>query len=171
MNVQGVIWPEEKRRNHPIRERRRVGDRYTWIIPFDTSKVEWSKTPDYVLEHACFAVDQTSDNDDESYNQDRGDVRYYTIVANTLESKVLKHTDLYGDVGMRDFMIRWLHSYTILELHMLDPAQRPANYNQILANPGDIDRALRDFDPPASWKYRDDEFPKWYEAFEKRKSE
>ncbi len=55
-NVQGVMWPEEQRHNHPIRERRRVGDRYTWMIPFDTRRVEWSKTPDYVLEHACFRV-------------------------------------------------------------------------------------------------------------------
>lgn len=170
-NVQGVMWAEEKHRNHPIRERRRVGDRYTWIIPFDTRKVEWSKTPDYVLEHGCFTMDQTSDHDDESYDQDRGDVRSYTIEATVLKSKVLKYTYPCGDVRMRDFIFRRLHSSTILELHMLDPAQRPANYNQILANPGNIDRALRNFDPPASWKYRDDQLPKWCEAFEKRKSE
>ena len=172
-NVQGVLWPEEKHPNQPIRERRRVGDRYAWIIPFDTKQVKWSKTPDYVLEHACFMMDEISDDDeyDEDNEFDPKDVRCYTIKATKLESKVLKYTHLCGDVRLRDFILRRLRSSTILELRMLDPAQRPADYNQILRNPRDIDGALGNFEPPASWRYRDDELSKWYEAYEKRKSE
>lgn len=172
--VQGVLWPEEKHRNQPIRERRRVGDHYAWIIPFDTRKVEWSKTPDYVLEHACFTMDQISDddnNDDDDDYTDPKDVRSYTIKATKLESAVLRYTYLCGDNRMRDFILRRFRSFTILELRMLDPAQRPANYDQILTRPWDIDGALDGFEPPASWRYRDDELPKLYEAFEKRKSE
>lgn len=166
-NIQGVMWPEEKHINHPMRERRRVGDRYTWIIPFDTREVEWSKTPDYVLEYACFTIPGISDNDDESYDRNKGDARYYHIKADALESQVLRHIYTTGDVGMSDFISRRLHSSTILELRMLDPAQRPTNYNQILGNPADIDGALENFDRPASWRYRDDEIPKWCEAYER----
>ena len=171
-NVKGVMWPEEQRCNHPIRERRRVGDRYTWTIPFDTRNVEPSKTPDYVLEHACFKMDLSmSYDDDQSYDYAQEDVRHYTIEANTLESKVLKHTYLYGDIDMMNFISPRLHSSTMLELRKLDPAQRPANYLEMLRNRGDSDRALGDFDRPATWTYRDDEFSTWYKAFEKYKPE
>ena len=170
-NVQGVMWPEEKRRNHPIRERRRVGDRYTWTIPFDTRQVDSSKTPDYVLEHACFTIDMSMGYKDDEVYERQGVVRNYAIEVDTLESKVLKHTYLHGEDGMMDFIFPRIHSSTILELHKLDPAQRPNNYNQIMENPHDIDGALGAFDRPASWQYRDDEFPTWYKAFEKYKPE
>lgn len=170
-SVQGVMWPEEKRRNHPVRERRRVADRYTWTIPFDTRKVESSKTPDYVLEHSCFKMDLSMSYDNEEpYIPKQEDVRKYTISAYSLESKVLKHAYIYGDLRAMSFIFRRLHSSTVLELRKLDPAQRPTNYDQILGNLGDIDNALGDFDRPASWTYRDDDLPEWYKAFEKYES-
>ena len=56
-NMQGVVCLEEKRLNHPIKTFRRVGDRFTWTIPFETENVQWSKIPDYVLEYACFQME------------------------------------------------------------------------------------------------------------------
>ena len=163
-NVQGVMWPEEKSSNHPIRERRRVGDRFTWTIPLDTKQVEFCNTPDYVLEYSSFKMGET----------ERGDLPYYKITAFILESRILKYTYLYGEYSLvSDILVPRLRSSTLLELHKLDPALRPANWNQIW-------RARHDFweppplpwdlpfDPPASWTYRDDEFPAWYHAFEKR---
>lgn len=47
-----------------IRERRRIDDRYTWTIPFDTRKVEYSKRPGYVLEYSCFKIDLSVSYDD-----------------------------------------------------------------------------------------------------------
>ena len=55
-DMQEIMWPEEKRINHPVRKYRRLGDRFTWTIPVDSKKVEWSKTPDYVLEYASFRM-------------------------------------------------------------------------------------------------------------------
>lgn len=163
--VQGVMWPEERRRNHPIRERRRVGDRYTWTIPFDTRKVESSKTPDYVLEHACFTMDLSKGYDDDEVYDGKGGVRNYAIELDARESRSLKHTYLLGNDGW-DFISRRLHSFTILELRKMDPAKRPTNYNQILENLDNFD-----FSPDASWTYPDDEIPTWYKAFEKYKPE
>ena len=54
--MQEIMWPEEKRINHPVRKYRQLGDRFTWTIPVDSKKVEWSKTPNYVLEYASFGT-------------------------------------------------------------------------------------------------------------------
>ena len=167
-NIQGVLWPEDKRRNHPIRERRRVGDRYTWTIPFDTRQVQTSKTPDYVLEYACFDyIDVDGEyNDKERYDDTSGEVRHYYLCMEMLESKVLKYSYSLPDFAMREFFRARLHAATILELHKLNAAERPAGYEQILLNPAHtIDFALREFNPPTSWTYRDDEVLKWYKAW------
>lgn len=170
LNVQGVMWPEDNRRNHPIRRRRRIGDRFTWTIPFDTREVQTSKTPDYVLEYACFEVyglaTDFADIDDEN-----GGVRNYTLWMEMLDSKVLKYRYTYGEDEMRDFFMARLHASTIIELLKLNAAERPTEYREILNNTRDIDLDLRDFDPPASWTYRDDDIPKWYKAFEKHNPE
>ena len=163
------MWPEDKRHNHPIRERRRIGDHYTWIIPLNTEGVESSKTPNYVLEYSYFTMDLSVTYSDEvRYEPRKEDVRHYKISVGKLDSKVLKHTYLYGDVVMRDFLMRRLHSFVILELRKLDPAKRPTNYDEILRNRGNIDTALEGFNRPASWTYQDDQIPTWYKAFERR---
>ena len=167
-NVQEVMWPEEKRHNHPIRERRRIGDRYTWTIPFNTIQVDWLKTPDYVLEYATFKMDTSKSYDDNiNYGSGQPEDRNYTIEALELKSRVLKHTYYCGDARMRDFFQSRLHVSTILELKKLAPEQRPANFNDIMRNGGDVYSALEGFDHPAKWVYRDDEFLTWYKAFEK----
>ena len=170
--VQGVMWPEDTCRNHPIRERRRIGDKYTWTIPFNTQGVQSSKTPDYVLEYSCFKMDLSmSYSNYEKYDTRKEDVRHYKISASILESKVLKYTYLYGDVGMKDFLMRRLHSFVIFELRKLDPAQRPTHYDEILKNRDNIDTALGGFNRPASWTYRDDQIPTWYKAYERHRPE
>ena len=174
LRVQSVLWPEDKRRNHPIRARRRVGDRYTWTIPFDTRKVQTSKTPNYVLEHACFecvGLDGEYD-DEEPYDDLGGEIRHYFLSIEMLESRVLKHSYTFGDYDMDEFFKARLHASTILELRKLNAAERPPDYEQILLHPSDIIHyTLGGFNPPASWTYRDDEVPKWYKAWEMHKPE
>ncbi len=171
--AQGVMWPEEECCNHPVRKRRRIGDRYTWMIPFDTKNVEPSKTPDYVLEYACFKMEVSICHDhNKAYHREPEDgIRPYTIETHRLESRVLKHTYLCTDAYMRRIFRSLLNSFALLEVRALDPAKRPANYDEIMRNPDDIDSALEGFDRPAEWTYRDDEFPKWYENFEKHRPE
>ena len=162
------MWPEDTSRNDPIRTRRRIGDHYTWAIPLNTEGVVSSKTPDYVLEYSCFEMDLSmSYGDDEGYDMSKEDVRHYKLRYSRLESKVLKHTYLYGQSVMKDFFKRRLHSFVILELRKLDPAQRPPQYDEILKNRGNIDALLEGFNRPASWTYRDDQIPTWYRAFER----
>ena len=123
---------------------------------------------DYVLEHACFEMDLSMNYDDKVGYVCLGEnARNYTIWAKELESKVLKHTYLFSETDMMDFIFPRLHASTVLELRKLDPGQRPTNYGQIMWDLVALDEALGDFDPPASWTYRDGEFFKWYKAFEK----
>lgn len=69
-------------------------------------------------------------DDEDSYGRGEGDVRYYTIEVNALESKVFKHTYLYGnELIMMNFIYHRLHSSTVLELRKFGPAERPANYD------------------------------------------
>ncbi|KAL8851878.1 MAG: hypothetical protein Q9221_003201 [Calogaya cf. arnoldii] len=55
--IQEILWPEDHQSNHPIRQYRMIGDRFSWMIPLNVGKVRWSQTPDYVLEHASFCID------------------------------------------------------------------------------------------------------------------
>jgi hypothetical protein len=59
----GYMWREENGSNHPLRNSRLVGDRFTWTIPFNTKNVTWSRTPDYILKHADFAIDVDRSHD------------------------------------------------------------------------------------------------------------
>ncbi len=146
--AQGVMWPEDECYNHPIRKRRRIGDRYTWTIPFDTKNMEPSNTPDYVLEYACFKMDVSKCHSyNEAYFQE--DVQHYTIETHTLKSRVLKHTYLCTDAYMRRIFRSLLNSFALLEVRALDPAKRPANYDEIMRNPDDMESALEGFDRPA----------------------
>ena len=52
----GIMWPGDQCPNHSIRDTRRVGDRYTWIIPLDTRPVQRSKISNSVLENSYFGI-------------------------------------------------------------------------------------------------------------------
>ncbi|KAL9002532.1 MAG: hypothetical protein Q9180_009968, partial [Flavoplaca navasiana] len=59
-NIQPTMSPEDQKVNHSVNFHRRVGDRFTWKIPFDVRNVKCSKTPDAVLERVFFLFRQTS---------------------------------------------------------------------------------------------------------------
>ena len=107
------------------------------MIPFDTTNVEPSKTPDYVLEYACFKMDVSMSH---AYNKGyhEEDVRAYTIETHTLKSRVLKHTYLCIDAYMRRIFRSLLNSFALLKVRALDPAKRPANYDEIMRNPSTV---------------------------------
>lgn len=87
----------------------------------------------------------------------------------SLTSKVLRHVySYYYEDGSRDFLDVKLFTSTVSELHKLNPAQRPNNYDKILRECSDIDVMLEEFDPPASWTYYDDEIPTWSKEYEER---
>lgn len=53
---QDTVWPEDKASHRSILESRRVGDRWTWIVPLNDTGVDRSETPDSVLEYSTFRL-------------------------------------------------------------------------------------------------------------------
>ena len=54
-----MLWREEFKealKDGIVPFARRVGDRWTWIISPNTQGVEWSRTPDFAIEHAHFTL-------------------------------------------------------------------------------------------------------------------
>ena len=49
-----VLWPEDEASNGSILGYRRIGDGWTWIIPFDNTGVDHPETPDSVLEYSTY---------------------------------------------------------------------------------------------------------------------
>jgi len=173
--IQELMWPEEKRLNHPIRHTRRVGDRYTWTLPLDTKGVAWSKTPDYVLEHACFAITIGGDGRGDPHvpslyydtppdecDEDHTSIAHYRITTRLFSSKTLKYTYLCSNERMRDYIRLRVDRATLMELRKI----RVENFDTFLARPHNIHRRIEDLERPDTWTYWDDEFPKWYRGWE-----
>lgn len=55
--TQDVQWIEDAARDKSFCPERRVGDKNSWVIGFDTTNVSWSATPDFVLEYAVFSIE------------------------------------------------------------------------------------------------------------------
>ncbi|MCJ1469260.1 hypothetical protein MMC07_007893 [Pseudocyphellaria aurata] len=164
--IQGQMWPEESRSNHPIQTNRRIGDKFSWMIPFDTLNVDWSKTPDSALEYSTFGVD-TIPNDP---------ARSYRIQVDTFDAGVLRHRYLFNSWNWMMFLGERVDALTILELYKLPPALRPAAFRGALSDTDRRDRvglyrAMIDFQKPPGWTYWDDEVPTWYQAWEQAEAE
>lgn len=148
--IQGTMWPEDKRSNHPIQAIRRFGDRYTWKIPFDTRNVRWSSTPDSVLEYACFkVVDQSPD--------------FYQLNAPLFNSHALRYTYIYHVNSWCRFLGERVTRLTKFELRKLKPWDQPPNYHQIQDQTHNHHEIIS---KPDTWTYWDHEIPRWYKAWE-----
>lgn len=157
-NMQKLMWLEEKRLNHPIRTYRRIGDGFTWTIPFDTKSVQWSKIPDYVLEYACFQMHS---------RQDMGPIAYQISTTEFIDQD-LKYRYL-SNFNMLWFLREKVDCSMLIEPREMDPSARPVVYA------GRIDNGER------SWQYRivgsgqwesrtsrDAEFPDWCREWERQ---
>ncbi|KAL8683009.1 MAG: hypothetical protein Q9186_001004 [Xanthomendoza sp. 1 TL-2023] len=154
--IQPTMWPEDERFNHSIQETRRVGDRYTWKIPFDTRYVKWSSTPECVLEHACFGIHVT--------HGDRH--QFHPVHTRVFNSPALRYTYTCHPWSWCEFLDERVDDLTKFELLTLKPGDRPTNYEELLTmSPGD---PYATFTTPDTWTHWDDEVPRWYKAWEKK---
>lgn len=159
--IQELMWPEDRRINHPIQELRRIGDRYTWIIPLDVSNVMWSRTPDFVLEHACFRIEGT-EKDYPSFITE-SEILYYRISASMFVSPALRYRYTYH-ASWCYFLGERVTRMASLELRKMKPQDRPPNYQGIL-EAVDVHRGYNEvFVKPGSWTCWDSEIPRWYKA-------
>lgn len=85
----GLDWPAKSRfSNLPVHNSRRIGDRLSWIIPFNTDCVEQSKTPDHVLEYADFTIRTDPIR--------RGTLKYFLVEFSQYTAAGLKYSYTFG---------------------------------------------------------------------------
>lgn len=94
---QEAMWPEDESSNQPIQDTRRIGDEFTWMMPFDTSNVNWSKTPDFVVEYSSFGVNPNPWGEPSESS-------YYEISATLFAAEVLRHRYLYCTTSWMKFL-------------------------------------------------------------------
>lgn len=161
-NLQELVWLEEQPLNHPIRKYRRVGDGFSWTIPFNTKNVQWSKIPDYVLEYQSFKMNPLAGFFD-------GVVR--PVAYQTVATEFMDETLSYRYLCNRD-LFRFLNQHfgsavptephdTELTARQIYPACTKGNHEgSSLNRVGDPEKTK----PRTS---RDAEFPDWYRKWER----
>jgi hypothetical protein len=140
---------------------RRIGDSKSWMIPLNTDGVTASPFPAHLIDYASFEVIivQSSIHGPGNWSQ---------VKAQVVKDLSLKHEYIFADASHER---RRLQDRTLLQIHLLPAAQRPAGFNQIyVPNPapnpaggtpvGNVLNlaVLNGFVPPQTgWKYYDDD--------------
>ena len=161
-NLQGLIRLEEHHLNHPIRKYRRVGDRFTWTIPFDTKNVQWSETPDQVLECDSFKMIARIG---EGYGVNQ------PIACHIDATKVMDETPNYRYLCSMDF-------FRFLNQHFKYSILREPRDSELCARPSLHAGAMADCEGPSLNRIgnseklklrtsRETKFPDWYREWER----
>lgn len=158
--IRDVLWPEECPSNHGLSGLRRVGDKYTWVIPFNTNGIPPSKTPDSVIEYSAFEIQRLIPTELHKTHQ-------YAVECSEFSSHVLRFKYLHPSLRVRSFWMAFagqrLERLTELELYKTD---QHALAETVVPGQFYYELAPQAINKPASWKFYDDEIPGWYKAYE-----
>ena len=163
-----IRWPEDSPSNHGLQGIRRIGDRYTWVIPFETRQTVAPKTPDYVIEHSEFWIreDRKEQADQQACS--------YRLLCERFINPVLRHQWIFPGLGVRDsfwfdFVGKRLNRLCEIELYKREDVDEEQSGTmvdgQLLFRRRYYWRAV--FDKPAMWAYHDEKVAEWYEIFER----
>ena len=161
-NLQELMWLDEQPLNHPIRNYRRVGDGFSWTIPFDTKNVQWSKIPDYVLEYQSFKMIPLQGL---VYGVLRP-VAYHIgateFLHETLSYRYLCNRDLFR------FLNQHFGSAIPIEPRDTEPTARQVDHASTRGNrEGSSLERTGDSEKSKPSTSRDAEFPDWYREWER----
>jgi len=155
------LHTSDRRRLKPeIAQIRRVGDKWTWTIAFDSTGLKRPKTPDSVLEYSAFGFETQST----AFHS-----APYALKAFPFEACVLQHQ--YTHPSCPDFfesIQAKLDQLTIEELHRLPERMRPSSYIQMIGYPRYLG-CYRDellVNGTSILKCYDDQIPQWYAEWE-----
>ena len=174
---QDVLWPEDEVSHESMLVDRRLGDRWTWIIPLNNAGVTHANAPDSALEYSTFRL--------EGFASDRVPrLGHYGAVALPFVSMVLKHkyTNLrsWGDESRDfwpDFAAPRLERLSLMELWKVPPSSRPQSIQDAM------DRVYIQDQTVKLWRLRSDltesgielpsydhEIPGWYAEWERQQA-
>lgn len=162
LNLRELLRLEEHHPNHLIRKYRRVGDRFTWTIPFDTKNVQWSKIPDQVLAYQSFQM----------IARVVGAYRVNEPIACQISvMEYINETLRYRYLCSNDFF-RFLKSHFNFSILMepldTEPSARPVFHAGTMGDrEGHSLRRITDPEKAKARTSRDAEFPDWYREWER----
>ena len=178
--VQGHLWPEDEESHKSMLEPRRLGDKWTWIIPLDQTGVSRPSTPDSVLEYSTFDLCK------QEYNQPHPG--YYSVEVMGFRSLVLG----YNYVSLVDYADPWgfwttfagprLERLSMIELCKIPSELRPpvvqARLDLVRSRMSDPDQDNQTklynlesaIGTDIELSYYDHEIPSWYAEWEKLRS-
>lgn len=157
-----VQWAEETAKiNHPFKLHRRVGDRYTWTIPFLPLNVGKSKSSDLLLERSTFSIIHVDEG--ESYSN----LDNYIIGVQRFSACNLRHKYIVDDAGLHDWLHTRLMPLRVIELWKIPEALRPKPIADLMNSSPKIHDLLEPFERPESWTYFDDDMHEWILEWEK----
>jgi len=163
---------------------RRVGDRFSLVIPLNTSSVQAPSTPDFSIEYAQFEISKGV-----SLHNHRGgglggvsglggfgrvggfhnlpqttspSNHFLKIQAQEVASVAVRHGYTTGSAQWRAYLTERLRRWAWLELYKMKPENRPfqpPNVHPLVSD-------LQEFELPQSWDYADDQIPQWYRDWE-----
>ena len=176
---QGTLWLEDEASHKSMLEPRRLGDKWSWTIPFDQTGVSRPSTPDSVLEFSTFDLDKQTHS--------QPNPGHYIIQARVFRSVALKYHYVIPTRyrNEREFWIEFaapkLESLSMMELWKMPPELRPARVQDKIdeawsgahdPNPANsvslytLEGNLRDLQLPCY----DHEILGWYAEWEKKPS-
>jgi len=169
---QDVLWPEDEASHGSMLVPRRVGDRFTWIIPLDDKGVNRAETPDSVLEYASWSLSKTETG--------RYDLHYYATCAFSFGALILKYQYIYhperegfaSDGFWLFFLGPRLDRLSLMELYKV-PSSARSQHLQIAMqqNPKNIRKFENELDLCGiELPSYDHMIPVWYAEWEKQKA-
>ena len=156
-----LLGDGEESSSNPIKPARRIGDRFTWTIPFNIDTIKWSKIPDYVLDYSTFNMVRIESKPFPKAN-------HYEIQLTTYESYMLKfrYTCSFGpSEAFWRSLTEKLDELTRLELLKLPQKKGSVFYRTVINDPhrNPFRCCPR---PPTGWTFLDDKVTEWYEEWE-----
>ena len=157
--TQPVLWPEEATSSHPIQATRRVGDKFSWTITFNTSDVQKPDVPDTVLDHLCFSLRKGG-------SPYIGRVPHYDIKASLFISIVLKYEYTY--IATIDSPFDFFASFVAPRIQVLSRVELLKLGIEEQPDDTSLHGLQGTFVIPAWWTFYDDQIETWYSTWQQQ---
>lgn len=148
-------------------EERRIGDRHSWEIRFETTGIAPPSIPESLLEFTVFTINKIIPGESPSYYR-------LNASGDRFSSLALKHTYCFPPFpcGREGFLEYQLAQLTVFELKSMDVTDRPKNFPRLLENYGTglhpSFPTVSKFAFPKSWHYYDHLLPQIWEVYQNR---
>ncbi|KAJ9604902.1 hypothetical protein H2200_010291 [Cladophialophora chaetospira] len=179
--LEEIMRREDHGQSTSIQPVRRLGDRFTWVVPLPTENVQPPPQADLVLESSTFAMywNKVQPWQEPGY----ATCASYQISVKKFEHVGLKHQLIVASTGLdldsqhptwTDFLASRLNQHAKMQLIAMKPEERPEWFNQGLDDTDgmflgllelDDGVTIRSFKKPEGWKNFDEMIPLWFEQW------